>query len=204
MKDIVQSTLAVLFMGCPQRDGQHGNLGDAVVSMAGAVLRINPSDPVLQDLSGAHSAMLNLGRQTFVRLWNDYNFRVRTYQENQPVGSTLRDRQPQHVRLGMLCLMVTVLTRNRSSAVKRPHSEIQENEQRFWKSTMLTCASSARLKIPDISRFHTVLPGLLARNTPEYVLRPRSMMYSNLLTQRRDLSPKELCEQPVGRGSDIH
>jgi len=97
MKDLVQSTLAVIFLGCPHRDGQHGNLGDAVVSMAGAVLRADSRDPVLQDLSGANSAMLNLGRQAFVRLWNDYNFRVRTYQENLPAGSTLRDRTPEHV-----------------------------------------------------------------------------------------------------------
>ena len=98
MKDLVQSTLAVLFLGCPQRDSQIGALGDAVVSMASTVLRSNSNDPVLQDLSGANSAMLNLGRQSFIRLWNDYNFRVRTYQEKLPVGSTLRDHRPEHVR----------------------------------------------------------------------------------------------------------
>jgi protein SERAC1 len=99
MKDIVQSTLATIFIACPHRDTQYGKLGDAVASMAGAVLGVRSNDPILQDLSGANSAMLNLARQSFTRLWNDYNFRVRTFHEKLPIGSTLRDQKPEHVSL---------------------------------------------------------------------------------------------------------
>ncbi len=98
MKDILQSLLAVLFLGCPHRDSQHGKIGDAVKSMAATMLRVDFEDPVLQDLSGANSPNLNLGRQAFIRLWNDYNFRVRTYQEQAPLQSTLREEKPEHVR----------------------------------------------------------------------------------------------------------
>ncbi len=97
MKDIVQSALAIIFMGCPHRDSQHGKLSDAVTSMASAMLRVKSHDRVLQDLSGANNALLNLGRQSFVRLWNDYNFRVRTFQENTSIQHTVRDPKPEHV-----------------------------------------------------------------------------------------------------------
>ena len=97
MKDIVQSTLAVIFMGCPHRDSERGSLSDAIRSMAGAMLRVDSEDMVLQDLCGVNSALPNLGRQSFIRLWNDYNFRVLTYHENAPIQSTLRDYKPEHV-----------------------------------------------------------------------------------------------------------
>lgn len=87
MKDVLRSTLAVIFMGCPHRDSQVACLGDAVKSMAGAVLGIRAEDEVLQDLSGASSMMLNLGRLAFIRLWNNFNFKVKTFQEQQPLPS---------------------------------------------------------------------------------------------------------------------
>ncbi len=96
-KDIPQSTLAVVFMACPHRDSQYGTLGDAVKSMAGAMLRIDVDDQVLQDLSGANSAILNLGRESFIRLWNGYNFKVRTYQEQAPIQPTPGEPKPEHV-----------------------------------------------------------------------------------------------------------
>jgi protein SERAC1 len=97
MRDLIQSTLAVIFMACPHRDSQYGKLSDAVISMASTILRTRADDPVLQDLSGANSAMLNVARQSFVRLWNDYNFRVRTYQENVPIRTSFREQRPEHV-----------------------------------------------------------------------------------------------------------
>jgi len=110
MKDIVQSTLSVIFIGCPHRDNQHGKLGDAVASMAGAMLGLPSTDQVLQDLSGAKSSMLELGRQSFVRLWNNYNIRVRSYQEGQPTQSTLQDPKPEHVRSAALVFALGTAT----------------------------------------------------------------------------------------------
>ena len=50
--------------------------------MASATFRLDAQDPVLQQLSGANSLQAELGRQTFVRLWNDFNFAVKTFQES--------------------------------------------------------------------------------------------------------------------------
>jgi hypothetical protein len=50
--------------------------------MAGVTLPVDPSDPGLEELCGANSVQVELGRQTFVRLWNNYNFRVKTFQES--------------------------------------------------------------------------------------------------------------------------
>lgn len=50
--------------------------------MASVTLPIDADDPVLAELSGANSIEVDLGRQAFVRLWNDYNFRVKTFQES--------------------------------------------------------------------------------------------------------------------------
>lgn len=45
-------------------------------------LGVDFRDPVLWNLSGSASLELELGRQAFIRMWNDYNFRVKTFQES--------------------------------------------------------------------------------------------------------------------------
>lgn len=72
----------MIFLASPHRGTEHCNLGDAVRSMASATLPVDPDDPVLQELCGANSVQVELGRQMFERLWNDYNFRVKTFQES--------------------------------------------------------------------------------------------------------------------------
>jgi hypothetical protein len=76
------STSAVVFLGSPHRGTEHCSLGDAIRSMAGVTLPVDPNDPVLHELCGANSVGVEQGRQTFVRLWNDYNFKVKTFQES--------------------------------------------------------------------------------------------------------------------------
>jgi len=44
-------------------------------------LGVDSRDPVLWDLCGSASLELELGRQAFARMWDDYNFKVKTYQE---------------------------------------------------------------------------------------------------------------------------
>jgi len=97
MRDILNSTLSVIFMGSPHRDTQYGRMDDAVRSMGSAMLKVDGDDSVLNDVSGANRASLNLGRHVFIRLWNDYNFKVKTYQERHPLASTLREERPEHV-----------------------------------------------------------------------------------------------------------
>ncbi|KAL2145400.1 hypothetical protein VTI28DRAFT_7327 [Corynascus sepedonium] len=82
LKEVLLSTTAVIFLASPHRGTEHCNLGDAVQSMAIATSSIDPNDPVLHELCGTNGVELELGRQTFVRLWNDYNFKVKTFQES--------------------------------------------------------------------------------------------------------------------------
>ncbi|KAK4222399.1 hypothetical protein QBC38DRAFT_519237 [Podospora fimiseda] len=81
LKEILLATSAVIFLGSPHRATEQSSLGDAVKSMASTTLPIDPEDPVSQQLCGGNSIELELGRQTFVRLWNYYNFKVKTFQE---------------------------------------------------------------------------------------------------------------------------
>ncbi|KAK3376065.1 hypothetical protein B0T24DRAFT_591752 [Lasiosphaeria ovina] len=82
LKEILSSTSAVMFLGAPHRATEHSTMADAIKSMASITLRVDSNDFVLQELSGANSPEAELGRQTFVRLWNDYNFKVKTFQES--------------------------------------------------------------------------------------------------------------------------
>ncbi|SPQ25799.1 771a2d65-5aab-4476-b9b5-ec5e31617f89 [Thermothielavioides terrestris] len=82
LKEILLSTSAVIFLGSPHRGTEHCKLGDAIRSMASVTLPGDPDDPALQELCGANSVAVELGRQAFVRLWNEYNFKVKTFQES--------------------------------------------------------------------------------------------------------------------------
>ncbi|KAK3345965.1 hypothetical protein B0T25DRAFT_266517 [Lasiosphaeria hispida] len=82
VKEILLSTSGVVFLGCPHRATDHSTLGDAIKSMASITFRVDSHDLVLQHLSGADSIEAELGRQAFVRIWNDYNFKVKTFQES--------------------------------------------------------------------------------------------------------------------------
>ncbi|KAK5651473.1 hypothetical protein OQA88_12480 [Cercophora sp. LCS_1] len=82
LKEVLLSTSAVVFLGSPHRATEHSTLADAIKSMAAVTFRVDSHDLVLQHLSGASSLDAELGRQSFVRIWNDYNFRVKTFQES--------------------------------------------------------------------------------------------------------------------------
>ncbi|KAK4203176.1 hypothetical protein QBC40DRAFT_219804 [Triangularia verruculosa] len=82
LKDVLLSTSAVVFLGSPHRATEYSSLGGAVASMASEMLSVDIDDPVLSQLCGANSVELELGRQTFIRQWNEYNFRVQTFQES--------------------------------------------------------------------------------------------------------------------------
>lgn len=69
-------------MGSPHRSSEHARLGDAVRSMANLTLRVDADDVVLQELTGSTSVELEIGRREFIRQWNDYNFKVKSFQES--------------------------------------------------------------------------------------------------------------------------
>ncbi|TPX07735.1 uncharacterized protein E0L32_010631 [Thyridium curvatum] len=87
LKDVLHSTRSILFIGCPHRDSQYGKLSHAVRNMASTTLKVAADDAVLRDLSGAVSANLNLNRLAFLRLWNNYNFRVKTFHEKVAIDA---------------------------------------------------------------------------------------------------------------------
>ncbi|KAK0716708.1 hypothetical protein B0T21DRAFT_65907 [Apiosordaria backusii] len=82
LKDVLLSTCAVVFLGCPHRATEHSSLGGAVNNMASVTLSVEPDDPVLPQLCGGNSVEVEQGRQTFIRQWNEFNFRVKTFQES--------------------------------------------------------------------------------------------------------------------------
>jgi len=82
LKEILLSTSSVVFLGSPHRATEHSSLADAIKSMAAITFGVDSHDLVLQHLSGASSVDAELGRQSFVRIWNDYNFKVKTFQES--------------------------------------------------------------------------------------------------------------------------
>ncbi|KAJ4291591.1 hypothetical protein N0V88_006191 [Collariella sp. IMI 366227] len=50
--------------------------------MAGATLNLESDDPLLEELCDVNTAEIELGRQTFLRLWNDHNFSVKTFHQS--------------------------------------------------------------------------------------------------------------------------
>ncbi|KEZ38880.1 hypothetical protein SAPIO_CDS10192 [Scedosporium apiospermum] len=89
-RDLLPSTSAVIFLACPHRASEHAKLTDAVRSMASVCLDIPAGDHALQYLTGTSGFEIDLGREAFARMWNDYNFRVKTFQENLPVDEKKR------------------------------------------------------------------------------------------------------------------
>ncbi|KAB5542524.1 hypothetical protein GE09DRAFT_244782 [Coniochaeta sp. 2T2.1] len=94
-KSILLATSAIIFLGCPHRSSEHARLGDAIRSMAGMTLGVDSCDPALRDLSGSASLELELGRQAFTRMWNNYNFSVKTYQESMVSGTKFLEIRAQ-------------------------------------------------------------------------------------------------------------
>ncbi len=74
--------------------------------MASITLRVDSDDIVLKELSGSKSFELELGRQVFIRIWNDYNFKVKTFQESLAVYTRfLEDRGNAVSAYSMLLLL---------------------------------------------------------------------------------------------------
>ncbi|SPN99221.1 uncharacterized protein DNG_02258 [Cephalotrichum gorgonifer] len=93
---LLPSTTATLFFACPHRATEHGKLAEALRSMASVCLDVPPADYVLQHLTGSTGFEVEVGREAFVRMWNDWNFGVRCFREGRGIGVGLKEFQIRH------------------------------------------------------------------------------------------------------------
>lgn len=56
--------------------------------MAGVELGVPSADETLQDLSGADRFEVELGKESFIKQWENCNFIVKTFHEQLPVPSS--------------------------------------------------------------------------------------------------------------------
>ena len=83
--DIVESTAAVMFLGTPHRGSENlAGVGDSVRKVATRVLRMDTNHYNLGAL-GLLSSELERCQEAFSTLWAKYDFRVKTFQEGQPL-----------------------------------------------------------------------------------------------------------------------
>ncbi|KAI1170601.1 hypothetical protein F4777DRAFT_594847 [Nemania sp. FL0916] len=82
-RNIMASTAATIFFGCPHRATKHESLETTVVSMATASSRMNLEGLALSALCGIHNPRWARAQEMFVPYWQHFNFVVKTYQETQ-------------------------------------------------------------------------------------------------------------------------
>ncbi|KAK4201945.1 hypothetical protein QBC40DRAFT_48381 [Triangularia verruculosa] len=83
VKDILTSTVAVVFLGTPHRgSADFAKLGDITRRVAGTVLRVDTNSNIIRSL-GINSPELELSRESFLRQWQTYGFQVKTFQEGR-------------------------------------------------------------------------------------------------------------------------
>ena len=111
-KDLLYSTSTVVFMASPHRVSAAWSLVDVAKNMAHLTLGVDPRDPNMSSLftactdatemptmprcAGVDADMeekLELGRKAFLSLWDDHNFRVKTFQEQGPTDEHHEDIQ---------------------------------------------------------------------------------------------------------------
>jgi hypothetical protein len=81
VRNIVESTRAVVFLGTPHRgSAEMAALGDVVRKVAGTIIRADTNSTILRAL-GLDSPELELCRESFISQWRIYDFRVKTFQE---------------------------------------------------------------------------------------------------------------------------
>ncbi|GAP85018.2 hypothetical protein SAMD00023353_3900570 [Rosellinia necatrix] len=79
-QDIAKSTAAVVFMGTPHRGSQDlSGIGEVVRKIASFSLM--DTNPAALDTLGLKNTDLERNQEAFSRLWQQYNFRVKTFQE---------------------------------------------------------------------------------------------------------------------------
>ena len=93
LRDIIETTKAVIFLGTPHRgSAEFAGLGELPRSVASAVIRVDSNATVIRAL-GIDSPELELSRESFLQQWRTYGFQVKTFQESQGLAG---------IRIGIL------------------------------------------------------------------------------------------------------
>ncbi|KAI0912776.1 hypothetical protein F4823DRAFT_580389 [Ustulina deusta] len=95
-QDILSSTAATIFFGCPHR----AVVVDTAVSMAEASVSIKTESSVLSALCGVNNPRWGEAQESFVRLWHYFNFTVKTYQERQSDTNKFINSRAESSKLG--------------------------------------------------------------------------------------------------------
>ncbi|KAI8631427.1 hypothetical protein F5Y19DRAFT_493331 [Xylariaceae sp. FL1651] len=82
-KNIVNSTAAIVFFGCPHSVVEQVPLADIVLSMTEASSGIRAEHSVLSSIYGIHDRRWFNAQESFIRLWHHFNFAVKTYHETR-------------------------------------------------------------------------------------------------------------------------
>ncbi|GAW22599.1 hypothetical protein ANO14919_121390 [Xylariales sp. No.14919] len=99
-QDILSSTAATIFFGCPHRAVDQESLTDIVVSMAQASSSVKTESSVLSALCGVNNPRWGEAQESFLRLWHHFNFMVKTYQERGGGVNKLTNSCSESSRLG--------------------------------------------------------------------------------------------------------
>ncbi|KAI0870893.1 hypothetical protein GGS24DRAFT_504311 [Hypoxylon argillaceum] len=99
-QDILGSTAAAIFFGCPHRAIENEPLAVTAVAMAEATLNTKTESSVLSALCGVNSPRWGEAQEAFVRLWYHFNFVVKSYQEGQGSTNKLINGRAESCKLG--------------------------------------------------------------------------------------------------------
>lgn len=80
LKDIVESTASIIFLGTPHRGSQDvAALGEVVRSVISSLGM--ETTPVILDALGLKTTDLSRTQEDFSMIWQKYDFQVKTFQE---------------------------------------------------------------------------------------------------------------------------
>ncbi|KAI0436930.1 hypothetical protein F4803DRAFT_556519 [Xylaria telfairii] len=99
-QEILSSTAATIFFGCPHRVVEQEPLVDTVVSMAEASFSGKTDSSVFSALCGVKNPRWGEAQDSFIRLWYHFNFVVKTYQERQSDTDTSINSRTESSKLG--------------------------------------------------------------------------------------------------------
>ncbi|KAI1321511.1 hypothetical protein F5Y16DRAFT_416848 [Xylariaceae sp. FL0255] len=99
MKDLLISTAATFFFGCPHQIGEQETFEEVVLSMASSTSNIKAVSPTLAALCAVYDSKWIFGSKAFVRLWHDYNFVVKTYHEVSSLGAYTEEDKLTQTRI---------------------------------------------------------------------------------------------------------